>query len=341
MSYINVCDGADSDRRALHVRDHNVGDIFHGSELARRADQKLLPAALNVSRAHVGVVPLQRRDKIFQRQLVCGELFGVRSNEILLGEATDSVDFSNTGYVAQLRLDDPVLDNTQVGWRIRGTVFFSRPIFCFDRPQKNLTQACRNRPHQGLYSLGQLLFSGLQALSHQLSGEEQIGAVLKDHGHLRKTRAGKRSCLLEAWEPGHAGFDCKRDTLLGFQRGEAGSRRVDLNLNVCDIGHGINGQFLIARYAKTRHQQNSEHYDNALFDCELNQPFKHRVLLLRGESMGMLGGAFAQLGLENEAASCCDLHPSVQSAENFHIAIVSTASGDGLQAKAFSVTNKN
>lgn len=75
---------------------------------AWRADQQLLAIALDVAGADVGVVAFQRRDQVVEGELVGRQALGLRRNQVLLGMATDAVDLGHPGYIAQLRLDDPV-----------------------------------------------------------------------------------------------------------------------------------------------------------------------------------------------------------------------------------------
>ncbi|KAG0772431.1 hypothetical protein G6F22_015743 [Rhizopus arrhizus] len=66
----DVRDVADPDGLALHGSQDDVLDVVDRTDLARRADQVLLAIALDVACAHVGVVAVQRRHHVRQRQAV-------------------------------------------------------------------------------------------------------------------------------------------------------------------------------------------------------------------------------------------------------------------------------
>jgi len=122
------------DRRAVDVGHDDVGDVFGARHLPRRTDQQLLAAALDVTGADVGVVALQRRDQIGEREFVRSEAFWVRRNLIFLGETTDGVDLGDTRHVAQLRLDDPVLNHPQIGRCVGRAVILQRALLRFHCP---------------------------------------------------------------------------------------------------------------------------------------------------------------------------------------------------------------
>ena len=189
---------AHADRCAVRGGDDNVGDVVDRRHLARRADQQLFAAALDIAGADVGVVALQRRDQIVEGQVVSGQALGVWRNLIFLGEAADGIDLGHAWHVAQLRFDDPVLDHPQVGGGVRRTVLFAHTVLGFDGPQENFPKASGNRPHGGFDAVRQLLTGHLQAFVDQLAGEEQVGAVLENHRDLGQTGTRQRSRLLQA-----------------------------------------------------------------------------------------------------------------------------------------------
>ncbi|MNO66472.1 hypothetical protein D3C76_572610 [compost metagenome] len=137
----DVGDVADANRCTIHTGDHDVGDVFDVADLARCTNEQLLTITLDVTGAYVGVVAFQRGYQIIQGQLVGSQALRIRRNQELLGKATDGIDLCHARYVAQLRLDDPVLDYPQVGGRVGRTVFFDRALFGFNGPQENFAEA--------------------------------------------------------------------------------------------------------------------------------------------------------------------------------------------------------
>ncbi|MOA13051.1 hypothetical protein D3C78_1330820 [compost metagenome] len=99
-----------------------------------RANQQLFAATLDVTGTDVGVVALQGGQQVTQGQLVGRQALGVGGNLVFLGEATNGVDLRHPTNIAQLWLDDPVLDFPQVGGRIRATVRLARILGSFHGP---------------------------------------------------------------------------------------------------------------------------------------------------------------------------------------------------------------
>ncbi|MNM79937.1 hypothetical protein D3C81_918850 [compost metagenome] len=266
---------ADADWRAIDTGDDDIGDVLGRRHLAWRANQQLLAIALDVAGADVGVVAFQRRDQVVEGEFVGRQALGLRRNQVLLGMAADAVDLGHPGHVAQLRLDDPVLDHPQVGRGVGRAVFLQRALLGFHRPQEDFTQPGGNRPHARFDAVGQLLTRHLQALVDQLAGEEQVGAVIENDRDLRQARARQRAGLLEPGQAGHGGLDGEGDALLGLQRRIAGRGGVDLHLDVGDVRYSVDRQFLVAVDTHRGHQDHGQHHHQALLDGELDQAFEH------------------------------------------------------------------
>ena len=105
---------------------------------------------------------------------------------VLLGEATDRVDFGDTRHVAQLRLDDPVLDFAQVGRRIGIPIRLLGAVLRLDRPLVDLPQTGGDRTDGRRDTLRKTVASALDTLVDQLSCEVDVRAVLEHNGHLRQ-----------------------------------------------------------------------------------------------------------------------------------------------------------
>lgn len=260
---------------AVHGGEQHVADIIDRLDLSRRPDQVLLALALDVAGADVGVVAVQRRHDVGQRQAVGRQLLGVRRHQVFLGVAADGIDFRHAGNVAHLRLDHPVLDLAQVGGGIGRAVGLARAVLGLDRPKVDLAQAGRDRPQRGRYAFGKILARLLQSFVDQLAREIDVGAVVEDHRDLRQPVARQRAGLFQAGQAGHHGLDRVGDALLGLQRRIARRGRVDLHLHVGDIGHGVDGQPRVVVDADGGHGQRDEQHHPALFDGKADQAFKH------------------------------------------------------------------
>jgi len=86
--------------------------------------------------------------------------------------------------------------------------------------------------------------------------------------------------LLKSWQAGHGGFDGEGDSLFCLQWRETCGTRVDLHLDVCNVGYCVDRKFLIAGDAEASHEKNREQHDDALLDCKLDQAFEHKNLLV-------------------------------------------------------------
>ncbi|MNP42960.1 hypothetical protein D3C76_1367530 [compost metagenome] len=106
--------------------------------MPRRTNQQLLAVALDVACTDVGIVAFQGADQVIEGQLIGGQALEIRGNQVLLGMPANAVDLGHPWHVAQLRLDDPVLDHPQVGGAVRRTVVLERALLCFHRPQEDL-----------------------------------------------------------------------------------------------------------------------------------------------------------------------------------------------------------
>ena len=75
---------AHADGLAVHGGEQHVADIVDRLDLSRRPDQVLLALALDVAGADVGVVAVQRRHDVGQRQAIGRQLLGVRRHQVFL-----------------------------------------------------------------------------------------------------------------------------------------------------------------------------------------------------------------------------------------------------------------
>ena len=179
-------DVTDADWNTALVSQDDVADVLHRTNLAGRPNEVLLAAALNVACADVGIVSLKRADKIDQGQAIGRELDGIWRNVVLLGEATDRVDFGDARHVTQLWLDDPVLDFAQIGRRIGIPIRLLGAVLRLDRPLVDLPQTGGDRTDGRRDTLRQTVASALDTLVDQLPCKVDVRAILEHNGHLRQ-----------------------------------------------------------------------------------------------------------------------------------------------------------
>ena len=230
--------GNADDPRAAR-RDHHRTDRRGIAELSRHAHQHLLAALLDVAGADVGVAALQRIDQVIETEVECDQPGQIGSDLHLPGIAADRVDLDDSRHRAELRLDHPVLQGAQVGWRPRLSVLPLRSGLGFDGVHVDLAQAGGDWPHRGLEAGRQLAAHLLQAFGDLLSGPVDVGAVLEHDGHLRKPIARQRARVVELRNAGKRRFHWKRHALLGLEWRVARRFGVDLHLHVGDVRHRV------------------------------------------------------------------------------------------------------
>ena len=141
----DFCQIAHTYRLALTAADNDFADIGHALHLARCANQVLLALALDVAGAHIAVVALQRGDDVGHGKAIGGKLFWQWGDQIFLGKAANGVDLGDARHIAQLGLDDPVLNFAQIHGRIRRAIGLFGVVFGLYGPQVDFTQAGRDR----------------------------------------------------------------------------------------------------------------------------------------------------------------------------------------------------
>jgi hypothetical protein len=235
----------------------------------------LFAPTFDIAGTDVGVIALERLDQVLQRQAVGHQAVRDGRHQEFLDVAADAVDLGHPRYGAQLRLDDPVLDLAQIHGRVGRAVGLAGALLGFDGPLIDLAQPRGDGPHDRPEACRQAVARLLDALVDQLAGKIDIGPVLENHRHLRQPIARQRACAGQARQPGHHGFDGESDALFGLQGGVAGRLGIDLDLDVGDVGHGIDGQALIAPQAQRSHGEHGEQDDPALLDGESDNAFEH------------------------------------------------------------------
>jgi len=226
--------------------DHHLLDVGDRSQLPRRAHQQLLAVALDVTGATVVVVGTQGLNDILQRNAELQQAYGIGGDMVLLVEATNGVDLHHTCDLSQLRLDDPVLHLAQGGSVIGQAIGLLGTRLRLNRIHEDLAEPRGNRPHLRLQPGWQSPLDRTQALIDQIAGEEDIGAFLEDHRHLRQPVAREGTGVLQVGQTVERRLHREGDALLRLQRRIARCLGVDLHLDVGDIGYCVDGKALIA-----------------------------------------------------------------------------------------------
>jgi len=117
-----------------------------------------------------------------------------------------------------------------------------RSMLGVDGEHEYFTQPGRDRTERGFERRGQPRPRFAQPLAHLLARKVNVGSVLEDDSDLRQTVTRYRSRGGEPGKPSHRILDEKAHPLLDFEWGVAGCRRIDDDLHVGDIGHGVDGK---------------------------------------------------------------------------------------------------
>jgi len=116
----------------------------------------------------------------------------------------------------------------------------------------------------------------LQPFVDELPREIDARAILEDRSDLGETVARYRAGVLQSRQAGDRRLDREGDALFGFERGKARRLAVDLDLDVGDVGGGVNRQALEAPDADRAEQNDNCDDRPAKADCSRNQSFKQR-----------------------------------------------------------------
>ena len=224
------------------MRHHDLLDVSDAGQQTGRADQQLLPGALHIACAAIAVVALQRLGHIRQGQAPRKQAVRIGQHVVLLVVAADAVDLGHAGRQHQLWANDPFLHLAQTHGIPWAAVGLCRAGLGAHRVHVDLTQAGADRPHFGLQARRQLAADGRQPLVDEVAGEVEVSPFLEYHRHLRQRVARQGSGVGEFGQPGQGCFHGEGHPLFGFQRRVARSGGVDLDLDVGDVRHRIDGQ---------------------------------------------------------------------------------------------------
>ncbi len=191
--------------------------VLDGLSLARDADQILFAEALDIPRADIGVVGVQRLDNLGHGHAVGGETVGVWSDVILPFEPTDGVDLGHTRRVAKLGPDHPVLKRAQILGGVGFAVRTSRALLGHHRIHEDFAQPGGDGAEFGGHAFGKLPPRGLKPFVDQLAREIDVGAIGEDDCDLAEPVAGDRAGVFKARHARDGRLDRKGDPLFGLQ----------------------------------------------------------------------------------------------------------------------------
>ena len=194
---------------------------------------------------------------------------------VLLGIPTDGVDLGDAGDVAQLRTHDPVVQCAQIGGSPLAAIGLARTRLGRYRIHEDFAEPGCGRSHLGLDARRQLRLRRLESLIDELAGEIEVGAILEHDRDLAQAIARDRAGVIEPGNPGERGLDRIGDPLLGFERREAFSLGVDLDLDIGDVRNRVDRQLAGAPQPERDKRGDERHDQPALPDRKTDDARKH------------------------------------------------------------------
>ena len=256
----------------LRLQGHGA-DVRDVLEQADPPDEKLPFVALQDVASDVDVVPTEHVADVSQGQVISEELFRVYCDLVLLDVSAEGVDVVNAWYGLEQGGQDPVLNGPDLGQVFR-PAHPGRQV-----PEEgvliDLAHGRRNGPHGDLRARGDALPSLDQPLEDELAGKIDIDAVLendRDHG---QARFRDRPDLGEPGQAAHGDFDGKGDEPLDLGRRHARGGGQDFDLNVGNIGKGVDRDAQDGPNAQGDEEENAEDDEKPLAERALNETFNH------------------------------------------------------------------
>jgi hypothetical protein len=185
VAVADLGDVAHEDGRTAVLGHDDQTEILQARNLAWRADEVLGSVALDVARAEVGVVLLDRVEQIRQCHTVGQHPLGDRSHQVLALVAADGAHLGHPRHTEELGGHDPVEDGVQIGGVPGGSVGLASIRIGPRDEHEDLAESGRDGPHRGLDAGGQLALHLLQSRGHEVPCEVDVGAILEDDRHLR------------------------------------------------------------------------------------------------------------------------------------------------------------
>ena len=193
----------------------------------------MLGTDLNQRTAAVGIVALHGPGQVGHGQTVLTHFEGIDHDVDLLDLPTPNVDVGQAGHGLQRRPHHPVHQGTSLSQGELGIV---------EAKIQDFAQAAADGRQFHLGALRHLLDGRLQALVDQLAGEVDVGVVLKDQRDLGKPELRDRAGLGYFGQARKGQFQRKGDPPFDLFGSQGRSHRVQLNLTIGYVRHGIDGQ---------------------------------------------------------------------------------------------------
>ena len=295
--------------------DGQIGDFHRRFHPAGGPDDNLLPAHLHRPATRILHILAHDVRDLGEGDARAHHPLGIGHDHDLFFVAARGVDLGDAGYRAQMRLDEEVLDLTQLhqllvaGGRLVGGIRQVVHHIVVD-----IAQPGGDGSQLGGQARRQFIDRVLHALADQLARAVDVGPVLEHQGDLGQPELGERAQFDHARHPGQLHLQREGHQLFDFLGGQRGDLRVDLDLDVGDVGHGIHRQVKGRPHAGGQQGQGGQDDEGSLAQRKLNYFINHRNLLVAVSAA--LGGAELD-EVKGFDRSHDDLITAVQSVRNF------------------------
>lgn len=257
------------ERPVLEIGQDDPAQILLPPYLTEPPHDVLLPIVFEVVASRDAVVLLDRLDDPVQSDAVRAQGFGVHHDVVLLHETAEGVDLGDSGHGLQLRCHQPVLD----GAEFREAIPVSPNDVLID-----LAEGGRDGSELGNRdALRQTARNRLDALTHDLAGEVDVGVFFELHRHRRKPEMADRAHLPNVGQPVQGRLDREADELLHFERGVSARLRDDQNLNRGHVRKRVYRYPGQGGDTADRHERNQCQSDEPLAKAPVEDAVQHRI----------------------------------------------------------------
>ena len=256
----------------LRLQGHGP-DVHDVLEQADPPDEKLPFIALQDIASDIEIVPAEQVADVSDREVVREEPLRVHDDMELLDVPPEGIDLVDAGDGLEDGGQNPILDGPDLGQVFRllhpgGPVPGERVLVDF-------AHRGGDRPHLDLRPRGDVLSGFDQPLEDELAGEIDVDAVLEDDRYDGQSRLGNRPDLVEPGQAAHGDLDGKRDEPLDLGRRHARGRGQDFDLDVRDVGKGVDRDAQDGPNAQGDEEENADDDEKPLSERALDNTVNH------------------------------------------------------------------
>ena len=253
----DAADVADQHRHApRRAADDDLLDVGDALEEGLATDEPLLAVLDDVAPAGALVVAFEGREHLPERHCLGAHPVGVDLDLVALGKAAVGVDVGDPRDLAHRRTDVPFEDAAQLHEIVAGASNLELedlPEGRAQRPELRVAMADRDPPLR----LG-------EALRHELAGEHDVGPLTEDDRHQRDPEPRDAADLLDVRQPAHRQFDRVGDVALHLQRRHRPRLGDDLDLDIDEVGDGVDGDLRGREQPPHRHEDEHREHEGPI-----------------------------------------------------------------------------